>query len=270
MQTDDFLHLLASGTLRKVPMVCSIGVFDGMHCGHQQIIASCVELAKKIGCKSMVVTFDRNPKGVGTPPLMSPAQKRQIIAELGVDYLVVIDFSADFSKLSGVEFLNLLSTLCTLKGIVVGLDFRCGTPASCAGPEQLQEYLSRRGPGNKLLISPYVRLDGGERISSSLVRNTLKTGDFLQVEKMLGRYYSLDLRAVRPERRDGGLWYPLQALVQLLPSCGSYVVRVLRSDGTSFPCVARLTTEGLFLKVQEIGTLSEDIEQLYVIQRYGT
>ena len=273
MQTDDFLHLVESRALGEIPMVCSIGVFDGVHRGHQEIITTCVRYARRNGWKSMVVTFNRNPKvpaGVKAPLLMSQAQKRQFLAELGVDYLVVIDFSPDFSKLTGVEFLNLLGTLCTVKGIVVGVDFRCGTPASCAGPEQLQEYLDRRGPGNKLLIPPYVRLDSGERVSSSLVRKTLKTGDLPLVEKMLGRYYSLDLRGSASGYRDGSLWYPLEKLEQLLPPCGTYVAQALTVDGTRIPVVARLTTKDLILKADRVDVFPEGIEQLYVIQRYGT
>ncbi len=270
MHKDDFLQLAASGELSSIPMVCTIGVFDGVHLGHQKIITTCVSYAKEHGFKSMAITFSRNPKiplGEEMPTLVSPQRKEELLALLGVDYMVVIDFSSDISKLAGVEFLNLLGAICTLKGIVVGKDFRCGTPASCAGCEQLQEYLERHGSGNKLIVTPYVRLDNGQRISSSLVRRKLKTGNFPLVEKMLGRPYSVDVRALASQNEGQGLWYPVKRLGQLLPPTGQYMADAILSDGEVRAGTVRLTDTWLNLEIRNVALSLQDIHFISFMER---
>ena len=71
-------------------------------------------------------------------------QFEETLRNMSVDNFVIIDFSSDFSKLTAGEFLNLVCMMCTVKTMVVGEDFRCGTPTSCAGPGELQEYLHQR------------------------------------------------------------------------------------------------------------------------------
>ncbi|MFA7113251.1 MAG: FAD synthetase family protein [Sphaerochaeta sp.] len=231
--------------------VC-IGVFDGLHSGHQAIIKRCVDLAKKQDLQSMVITFDKNPKMLmKTQPyhskLASDAQIDELLENIGVDHLVVIDFSADFSKLTAEEFLTLVCAFCQVKVMVVGEDFRCGAPASSAGPVQLQEYLARLSPGALVEIPPFVLTTNGEITSSSLVRKKLLEGALEEVQSMLGRPYELDLVAYPSKFIEEGLLYRTASFMQLLPPSGVYDALLLLSDGSVVEVHAHLGEDELLI-----------------------
>lgn len=237
MKRYDFMHLSAHPVLWQQDMAVCIGVFDGLHSGHQAIIKRCVELAAQQGLESMVITFDKNPKMImKSQPyhskLASESQIEQILVNIGVDHLVVIDFSADFSKLTAEEFLTLVCAFCHVKVMVVGEDFRCGAPVSSAGPVQLQEYLSRLSPEATVEIPPFVLTADGEITSSTLVRKKLLEGALEEVQSMLGRPYELDLVAYPSKFMEKGLLYRTASFMQLLPPVGVYEAQLLLSDGS--------------------------------------
>ncbi len=134
-------------------MVVSVGVFDGLHEGHLSILRRVKEIADSNKMESMVITFDRNPKMAAKSiehhdQLMTDRQRNELLASLGIDHLAIIDFCPEFSKLTGEEFLALISGLCRLEAMVVGEDFRCGVPTSSVGSVQLPEHLNRLSPGS--------------------------------------------------------------------------------------------------------------------------
>ena len=252
MKRYDFMHLSAYPVLWQQSMSVCIGVFDGLHSGHQAIIKRCVDLAKKQDLQSMVITFDKNPKMLmKTQPyhskLASNAQIDELLENIGVDHLVVIDFSADFSKLTAEEFLTLVCAFCQVKAMVVGEDFRCGAPASSAGPVQLQEYLSRLSPGSFVDVPPFVRTDAGEITSSTLVRKKLLEGALEEVQSMLGRPYELDLVAYPSKFIEEGLLYRTASFMQLLPPSGVYDALLLLSDGSVVEVHAHLGEDELLI-----------------------
>jgi riboflavin kinase/FMN adenylyltransferase len=236
MKRYDFMYLAAHPILWQTSMCVSIGVFDGLHVGHLKILNRAVELAKKNGWETMAITFDRNPKmAVKAQPfhsrLTSEAQSTAIMTKIGIDHLVVIDFSPDFSKLTAEEFLAFICSFCTLKAMVVGEDFRCGAPVSNAGPVQLQEHLSRLAPGAFLEVPSFVRTTDGEVASSTLVRQKLLKGALEEVQSMLGRPYSLDLAPYPSKFTEHGLLYRIGSFMQLLPMAGTYEGTMVLSDG---------------------------------------
>jgi riboflavin kinase/FMN adenylyltransferase len=236
MQRHDFMYLVENPLLWQTPMVVSIGVFDGFHKGHRSIIEMNRDLARTNGWQSMVITFDRNPKMVfATLPfhkqLSTEDQFAEYLASIGVDHLVVIDFSAEFSKLTAEEFLSLICTLCTVKAMVVGADFRCGEAASSAGPVQLQEYLARLSPGARMIVPPFVQTEAGETVSSTLVRKKLLEGALEDVQSMLGRPYELDVEDILSTPHEDGLLYHSRSVMQLLPPDGWYGAYLVLSSG---------------------------------------
>ncbi|MBR0520134.1 MAG: hypothetical protein IJJ95_02225, partial [Spirochaetales bacterium] len=105
----------ADYSFKTVPSVICIGVFDGMHLGHQRIVDETVSLARDLEAQSVVITFSVNPKmarqsAPDMPALQSRSDLEEILADRGVNYHCVIDFSSDMSKLSGEEFIALLCT----------------------------------------------------------------------------------------------------------------------------------------------------------------
>ncbi|MFA7128752.1 MAG: FAD synthetase family protein [Sphaerochaeta sp.] len=256
MKRYDFMHLSEHPTLWQTTMCVSVGVFDGLHVGHLQILKRAVELSRQNGWDCMAITFDKNPKmAMKVQPyhsrLTSEAQSEEILANLGIDHLVVIDFSPDFSKLTAEEFLALICSFCQLKAMVVGEDFRCGAPVSSAGPVQLQEHLSRLAPSAILEIPSFVRTANGEIASSTLVRQKLLKGALEEVQSMLGRPYSLDLVSYPSKFIQNGLLYRTASFMQLLPPVGEYEATMILSDNREFEVIVSIRDDELFIQAKK-------------------
>lgn len=225
-----------SSIFKSVPCIVSIGVFDGFHLGHKLIIEKNVELSRKLGVSSVVVSFSRNPKmAKGTlvqmKPLTSFETFEEMLVKSGVDYHCVIDFSDDMSKLTGEEFIAGLCTSYDVRAMVVGSSFRCGNKANSVGVSQIEKLLSEYTSSAFLEVVPSVLLDG-EEVSSSLIRRCLLTGDLEETSRLLGRAYSLDLRGLNPTSSHNRLLYEIHTLGQMLPCNGKYMVEATASGKT--------------------------------------
>ncbi|HOE84670.1 MAG TPA: FAD synthetase [Sphaerochaeta sp.] len=242
----------------------SIGVFDGFHLGHRSIIERNVAVARQQGWHSLVITFNRNPKmakqsQAAEKQLTTDLQFEQFLEECGVDYLLVIDFSAEFSTLTAEEFLVLVTTVCTVKMMVVGSDFRCGVAASSAGPVQLQEHLDQLVPGSLVEVPPFVKTEEGLNISSTLVRKKLLEGALDKVQSMLGRPYALDVTAYPVRINENGLLYRTKAFTQLLPPPGWYDGRLVDWEGASITGVVCLTEDELSFTPEDQRSLEKNV-----------
>jgi riboflavin kinase/FMN adenylyltransferase len=193
---------------RKVCL--AIGVFDGVHLGHQQIIRQTISDAKQFEGISVIVTFDCHPNTIvapnHVPPLIySPNQKFQVIEALGADALLVIHFDQQFSQTTGEQFIRgLASDLGNIKSICVGADFVFGHKRS----------------GNVLLLKELgvqfnfavhglaaVALDD-QTVSSTRIREAIRTGDFDAASQMLGRPYSLAGKIIRGDQLGRKIGFP--------------------------------------------------------------
>ncbi|HAF85543.1 MAG TPA: FAD synthetase [Sphaerochaeta sp.] len=256
MKKYDFMHLCEHPVLWQTDMCVSVGVFDGLHVGHLKILNRNIELAREHGWQTMAITFNKNPKmfmksQTAHSRLTSDVQFEEILAKLGIDHLVVIDFSAEFSKLTAKEFLAFVCSFCQVKAMVVGEDFRCGAPVSSAGPVQLQEYLSRLAPCAIVDVPPFVRTAGGAIASSTLVRQKLLEGALEEVQSMLGRPYALDLVAYPSKFSEDGLLYRTASFMQLLPMAGLYEATMLLSDGQRWKVLALFEESSLLIKAEQ-------------------
>lgn len=254
----DFMHLCEHPVLWQTDMCISIGVFDGLHIGHLDILGRNVKMAREHGWKTMAIIFDKNPKMFmkhqpQLNKLTTDMQNEEIFTEIGIDYLVVIDFSLEFSKLSPKEFLAFICSFCRVKAMVVGEDFRCGAPDSNSGPVQLQEHLSRLAPEAIVYVPPFVRTAQGEITSSTLVRQKLLKGALEEVQSMLGRPYALDLVAYSSKFTENGLLYRTASFIQLLPMPGVYEGTILLSDGQTWQVQAQFDDSTLLITSLEEG-----------------
>lgn len=264
MRRFDFNYLVDSPLLWQEEAVVSIGVFDGFHLGHRSIIERNVAVARQQGWHSLVITFNRNPKmakqsQAAEKQLTTDLQFEQFLEECGVDYLLVIDFSAEFSTLTAEEFLTLVTTVCTVKVMVVGSDFRCGVAASSAGPVQLQEHLDQLVPGSLVEVPPFVKTEEGLNISSTLVRKKLLEGALDKVQSMLGRPYALDVTAYPVRINENGLLYRTKAFTQLLPPPGWYDGRLVDWEGASITGVVCLTEDELSFTPEDQRSLEKNV-----------
>ena len=206
--------------------VVTIGVFDGVHRGHQATIEYAVKRARELGDTSVVLTFDPHPSEVvrpGSHPAVLTTQERkaELIEELGVDALCVEPFTREFSKLSAEEFVHdvLVGHLHAAE-VVVGENFRFGHKA--AGDVDLLTRLGRRF-GFTATAAPLLA-DDDTVYSSTYVRSCVAAGDVVAAANALGRPHRLEGVVVRGDRRGRELGFPTANLM-----CGQYAA--IPADG---------------------------------------
>ena len=192
------------------PCVVTVGVFDGVHRGHQRIVRHALDAALGPGLPVVVVTFDPHPDEVvrpGThPPFLCTTRRRaELLAGLGVDAVCMLPFTLEFSRLGPDEFVRavLADRLHTAR-VVVGENFRFGHKAAgdVALLRQLGEKYDFTADGVPLLVS------GGVTISSSYIRDRLTAGDVTAAAEALGRPHRVEGVVVRGQQRGRALGFP--------------------------------------------------------------
>ncbi len=170
--------------------VVTIGSFDGVHRGHADLVGYVVRKAQEIGGRSVVVTFSPHPRmvlprgeGVEFRLLSDVERKAELLGELGVDEMVVVDFTPQFAMLSAEEFVrDVLVAKLGMRVLVVGYNHRFGHDRNV--PNDHFEQLGAKY-GFEVLRVPEYRYEG-EKISSSVVRRLLDEGNIHRAEEMLG------------------------------------------------------------------------------------
>ncbi|WP_026208801.1 bifunctional riboflavin kinase/FAD synthetase [Catelliglobosispora koreensis] len=231
--------------------VVTIGVFDGVHRGHQQTIGHAVERAKELNLPSVVLTFDPHPSEVvrpGTHPavLTPPLRKAELVEDLGVDVLCVQPFTLDFSRLSADQFVHdlLVEHLHTAL-VVVGENFRFGHRA--AGDVTLLEKLGRTF-GFQVEPAPLVTSDG-VIFSSTYVRSCVDAGDVETAKQVLGRPHRIEGVVVRGDQRGRQLGFPtanlMTARYTAIPGDGVYAAWLIRGS-QKLPAAVSIGTNPTF------------------------
>ncbi|BAS27543.1 bifunctional riboflavin kinase/FAD synthetase [Limnochorda pilosa] len=227
--------------------VAAIGNFDGIHVGHQAILARAADLARELGTGALALTFEPHPDVVlrrkALPGLLTPLGEKALwLAHYGVPDLVVARFDPAFAALPPERFLEeVLGARLALCGVVVGEDFTFGHRAQGRVP-LLQGWAAARGV--RVRVIPPVRVQG-ERVSSSRIRRALQEGAFAEAQEMLGHPYSLTGRVVPGRGRGRVLGYPTANLEldrsQLVPAEGVYLAEAALqggSNGAGHPALA--------------------------------
>lgn len=232
------------------PSVITIGVFDGVHLGHRQLVACTVERAKTLGLRSVAVTFDPHPREVlgkaqGVTYLSHIFERTELLRQLGAGAVAVLHFSSAVAALTAEEFVSSLRTRLGLRELWVGPDFALGR-----GREGTVPVL--RSIGGRLgfavhTVSPVV-LDG-TIVSSSSIRNRLTAGDVEGAASLLGRPYALGGEVALGEQRGRTLGFPTANLAvdlrRTLPSDGVYAVNAVVGD-QAFPAAASIGVRPTF------------------------
>jgi riboflavin kinase/FMN adenylyltransferase len=205
------------------PFGLALGVFDGVHLGHQAVI----EAARGVGALG-VLTFDPHPVQVLAPDhaplhiLSSLDQKERILSELGVDFLVIIEFSAEFAAREAREFADDLFAT-GVKKLSAGDDWSFGRGRE-GNMQNLREWGGETGV--EVLEVSAISQDG-PRISSTRIRKCLQQGDLEAVAAMLGRHYSVLGEVVRGRQLGRTIGFPtanIDVANEVLPPNGVYVV----------------------------------------------
>lgn len=226
--------------------VLTIGNFDGVHLGHQEMLRRVVARARELGAPSLVLTFDPHPMKVLHPQrapklIQTLRQREEAIAALGVDALVVVPFTKEFAAMPAEEFVrDLLGRCLGVREAHVGSGFAfgCGKRGNVA-------LLSRLGEEAGVRVATLDAVsEAGEPVSSTRIRTLVEGGDVAATRTLLGRPYSMEGVISKGDRMGRKIGFPtinLRSENELYPRDGVYVTKVLlRSFERTFTCVTNI------------------------------
>lgn len=229
--------------------VVTIGTFDGVHQGHRKIIANIIELAKASGGESVILTFFPHPRMILHPEdqsiklITTMEEKAELLAQLGVDHLIITPFSRDFSNQTPEQYIEqvLVKQIGTRK-IVIGYDHRFGKDRS-GGLEDLQ----RLGPVYGFDVLEIPEQDINEvAVSSTRIRTALLQSDIASANEFLGYPFFITGKVIRGDQIGRTIGYPtanIQPLenYKLIPGDGIFAV-TLDIDGETYKGMAYIGT----------------------------
>ena len=215
--------------------VITLGNFDGLHLGHQELVRMVIDRARQIGAVSVVVTFRPHPLKIlapeRCPPLISIYEEKiRLLEGLGIDVLVKIPFTVSFSSLTPEEFVrDILCGLLGAKEIFVGYNYRFGK-----GRAGTTDILRELGKRHGFVVREVEQIAiGGEVVSSTKIRNLLKEGDVDHAARLLGRAYAITGIVVKGDSRGKELGFPTANIAPkhaIVPANGVYAVRLSVRD----------------------------------------
>ncbi|WP_373818203.1 bifunctional riboflavin kinase/FAD synthetase [Glaesserella sp.] len=218
----------------------TIGNFDGVHLGHQQILKRLIEQAKILSVPSVVMVFEPQPReffakkltsSIAPARLMRLRDKISALQQIGIDYLLCIRFNQKFAELAPAEFIqSLLVDKLNVKYLSVGDDFQFGYKRS-GNFEILQKAGEQFGFS---VENSHSHCLGEERISSSLIRQALEHDDLSQAEKMLGKPYAIRGRVAHGNKLGRTIGFPTANIMLnrlVTPIQGVYAVQVETAEG---------------------------------------
>ena len=211
--------------------VITIGNFDGVHRGHMEIFRKLISCGIERGLQPVVVTFEPHPLKVlsaeSTPPMITTFdQKVALIASSGVDYLVVVPFTAEFARMTADDFVRgMLCDSLGMRHVIIGHDYAFGK-----GRQGNYATLERIGTETGFTLEDMEPVgEGGVVFSSSLARRMIAAGDVAGASGILGRYYMISGTVVHGRDIGRRLGFPTANLAvhnELLPPDGVYAVMV--------------------------------------------
>ncbi|MEW2487878.1 bifunctional riboflavin kinase/FAD synthetase [Streptomyces sp. NPDC048411] len=251
--------------------VVTIGSYDGVHRGHQLIIGRAVDRARELGVPSVVVTFDPHPSEVvrpgSHPPLLAPHHRRaELMAGLGVDALLILPFTTEFSKLAPADFIvKVLVDKLHAQLVIEGPNFRFGHRAA-GNVQLLTEFGATYDYGVEVIdLVLSGEAGGGEPFSSTLTRRLVAEGDVAGAAEVLGRPHRVEGIVVRGAQRGRALGFPTANVETLphtaIPADGVYA-GWLNVDDEAMPAAISVGTNPQF-----DGT--ERTVEAYAIDRVG-
>ena len=171
----------------------SVGSFDGLHLGHRTLLKQLVEECAAQGIAPGVITFKRPLPALKhsddyAGDISTLEERLSLIEQLGIQFVIVVDFDQEFASMKGVVFLDLLVQKFNMKLLAEGVDFRCGYKG--ATDTQAIKYWALQSGVKTVLVDPvyYTQADGSEeRVSSSYIRHLIQKGYMTTVKELLGR-----------------------------------------------------------------------------------
>lgn len=250
--------------------IAATGFFDGVHSGHRTVIEALVRMSHQLSEKSLVVTFWPHPRSILKQDadklrlLTSLQEKKSLLESLGVDEVIVLPFSKEFSGLTAAEFLGILKREYDVSHIVIGYDHRIGCDGSAIDLEKVCESAG--------IVPCRIKEFTGDdiRISSTSIRELISGGDVSRATALLGYEYTVSGAVVSGNKLGRTIGFPTANLqlyepLKLVPGNGVYEVNVL-FDGTPYKGICNIGTRPTVsdkgVRVIEIHILDFD-EEIY-------
>jgi len=221
----------------------ALGYFDGVHKGHQKVILKAKEIAENTGMKSAVMTFHPHPlvvlrKQQDIDYLTPLEEKIELIEQLGVDILFVVEFTKEFAALLPQQFVDEFIINLNVKHVVAGFDFTYGHLGK--GTMETMPFHSR----DQFLHTTVEKLtDHDRKVSSSLIREVIRSGDVAYAETLLGRPHFAMGIVIHGDKRGRTIGFPTANIDvkenYLLPPTGVYAVSIL-IDGQAYEGVCNI------------------------------
>lgn len=252
----------------------TIGTFDGVHRGHQEIVSNLVSQAHADGSQAVVLTFYPHPavvigKRQNPSYLTTPEERANLLGDLGVDVVITFPFTPPVSKISAQEFITMLRHHLGMQHLLVGPDFALGH--NRIGNIH---YLSEIGKSLGFTVSTIIPFElEGQIVSSSRIRAALRDGDLALVNNLLGRPYFVKGQVVPGDGRGHTIGIPTANLSlwieRALPKSGVYVTQGL-INGDSYGAVTNIGTRPTFAsdheRLQVEAHLLDFDEQIYGLE----
>jgi riboflavin kinase/FMN adenylyltransferase len=210
-------------------IAATIGVFDGVHLGHQVLLKKITSTQEHV--TPTVITFGENPKSIMKPELfrgniISLRQKLEILESFNIQQVVLIDFSGNFSKLRGREFIDLLRIRGSLRYLVIGSNFRCGHKLDTDSSLIKEMNAVHRIPTD---VAESVTMDD-EFVSSSRIRNAILSGDLVEARLLCGRNFKIDVSGMSKTPGNGEIIFNAASTHQITPPKDRYPVLLYEVD----------------------------------------
>jgi riboflavin kinase/FMN adenylyltransferase len=230
----------------------AVGAFDGVHRGHQAVIAAAVSAARDLGAPAAVVSFDPHPRRWFQPEaapfrLMSADQMARALEPLGVEILFLLPFDQTMAAMGDEAFArDVLAAGLGIRHASVGFDFTFGKGRS-GSPEALRRY----GQSLGFDVSVTERIDdaSGLKLSSSAVREALKAGDMDRATAILGQPFAIQGEVIHGDKRGRTIGVPTANVAlgdYMRPAYGVYATRTRLADGRVIDGVANLGVRPMF------------------------
>ncbi|MFC3079118.1 bifunctional riboflavin kinase/FAD synthetase [Phenylobacterium terrae] len=224
----------------------AMGSFDGVHKGHQKVIALAADAARRLGAPLGVISFDPHPREIFNPGqpafhLMTRNQQLRVLGELGVERLYLLPFTAELAELTDREFATqVLHEGLGARHVAVGFDNSFGKGRT-GSPETMRQYGEELGFG--VSVAGAVGDDSVEKYSSTAVREALREGRPQDAAAILGRPFAIEGTVQRGRQLGRELGYPTANVAlgdYVIPKFGVYATRTRLPDGREFAGVANI------------------------------
>ncbi len=239
----EVIHGLEAFPKQRLPVVLALGTFDGVHRGHQAIIASALTHARARRGRCAVFTFDPHPRAVLNPKagpflLTTLDERLELLAGLGPDLTVIVRFDSTFRQMSAEDWARALKVRTQMAAVVCGPNYAFGRDRG--GTASLLREFGRRHAFDVWVTEPVFA--GGIPVSSTRIRDLLRAGQVPDAASLLGRWYTLRGPVVAGDGRGRDLGFPTANLqlppAKLIPAAGIYAAYARSAGGVHHAAVS--------------------------------